>query len=191
MATSIIRKGKGVRLREVSDVKLDKIKIGLGWELRKGGHLDLDASVFLLGEDGKLPSDEYFVFYNNLESPDGMVKHKGDNRVGDAEGDDEEILLNLPYISPSVKELVFVVSIYDAQNRRHNFGNLEEAYIRVVNLKDSKEILNFDLDADYGDDTEVEFAKMRREDDGWRFIPTGVGSKIGLQGYVDKYIPEL
>lgn len=191
MATKIVKKGKGIRLKEAAERKLSKIKIGLGWEVRKGGQLDLDASVFMLGEDGKLPSDEYFVFYNNLESPDGMVRHRGDNRIGDSEGDDEEILLNLPYISPVVKELVFIVSIYDAKNRRHNFGNLDEAYIRVLNLETQTEVLHYDLDADFGDDTEVEFARLIREDDGWRFMPTGYGSKIGLQGYVDKYIPEL
>ncbi|NME69994.1 TerD family protein [Flammeovirga aprica] len=191
MATKIVRKGKGIRLKEAAEQKLSKIKIGLGWEVRRGGQLDLDASVFMLGEDGKLPGDEFFVFYNNLESPDGMVKHRGDNRIGDSEGDDEEILLNLPFISPVVKELVFIVSIYDAKNRRHNFGNLDEAYIRVLNLENQYEVLHYDLDADFGDDTEVEFARLVREDDGWRFIPTGYGSKIGLQGYVDKYIPEL
>ncbi|KXX69880.1 TerD family protein [Flammeovirga sp. SJP92] len=191
MATKIVKKGKGIRLKEAAEKKLSKIKIGLGWEVRRGGQLDLDASVFMLGEDGKLPSDEYFVFYNNLESPDGMVKHRGDNRIGDSEGDDEEILLNLPFISPVVKELVFIVSIYDAKNRRHNFGNLDEAYIRVLNLENQVEVLHYDLDADFGDDTEVEFARLIREDDGWRFMPTGYGSKIGLQGYVDKYIPEL
>lgn len=191
MATKIVKKGKGIRLKEAASQKLNKIKIGLGWEVRKGGQLDLDASIFMLGEDGKLPSDEYFIFYNNLESPDGMVKHRGDNRIGDSVGDDEEILLNLPYISPVVKELVFIVSIYDAKNRRHNFGNLEEAYIRVINLENNIEILHYDLDADFGDDTEVEFARLIREDDGWKFVSAGYGSKIGLQGYVDKYIPEL
>ncbi|WP_044202865.1 TerD family protein [Flammeovirga sp. OC4] len=191
MATKIVKKGKGIRLKDAAEKKLSKIKIGLGWEVRKGGQLDLDASVFMLGEDGKLPSDEYFVFYNNLESPDGMVRHRGDNRTGDSHGDDEEILLNLPYISPVVKELVFIVSIYDAKSRRHNFGNLDEAYIRVLNLETQVEVLHYDLDADFGDDTEVEFARLKREDDGWRFVPTGYGTKIGLQGYVDKFIPEL
>ncbi|MBD0401090.1 TerD family protein [Flammeovirga sp. EKP202] len=191
MATKIVKKGKGIRLKDVAEKKLSKIKIGLGWEVRKGGQLDLDASVFMLGEDGKLPSDEYFVFYNNLESPDGMVRHRGDNRTGDSLGDDEEILLNLPYISPVVKELVFIVSIYDAKSRRHNFGNLDEAYIRVLNLETQVEVLHYDLDADFGDDTEVEFARLKREDDGWHFVPTGYGTKIGLQGYVDKFIPEL
>lgn len=191
MATKIVKKGKGIRLKNLADQALNKIKIGLGWEVRKGGQLDLDASVFMLSEDGKIPSDEYFVFYNNLESPDGMVRHRGDNRVGDSTGDDEEILLNLPYISPVVKELVFLVSIYDAKNRRHNFGNLEEAYIRVINLENNEEILHYDLDADFGDDTEVEFARLLREDEGWKFEPSGIGTKIGLQGYVDKYIPEL
>ncbi|OHX66184.1 TerD family protein [Flammeovirga pacifica] len=191
MPTEIIKKGKGVKLSAEDNQILSKVKVGLGWEVRKGGQLDLDASVFMLGEDGKLPSDEYFVFYNNLTSPDGMVKHKGDNRTGDAEGDDEEILINLPYISPVVKELRFIVSIYDAKARRHNFGQLEEAYIRVVNLSNSQEILHYDLDADFSDDTEVEFARLVREATGWKFLPTERGTKIGLQGYVDKFIPEL
>ncbi|MBB3697868.1 TerD family protein [Flammeovirga yaeyamensis] len=191
MPTEIVKKGKGVKLQSSSNAKLSKVKVGLGWEVRKGGQLDLDASVFMLGEDGKLPSDEYFVFYNNLTSPDGMVKHKGDNRTGDGEGDDEEILINLSFISPVVRELRFVVSIYDAQARRHNFGHLEDAYIRMVNLENSQEILHYDLDAEFSDDTEVEFARLVREDDGWKFLPTEKGTKIGLQGYVDKFIPEL
>ncbi|NLR90343.1 TerD family protein [Flammeovirga agarivorans] len=191
MATKIVKKGKGIKLQEVAANKLTKVKVGLGWEVRKGGQLDLDASVFMLGKDKKLPSDEYFVFYNNLQSPDGMVRHKGDNRTGDGIGDDEEILLNLPYISPMVHELRFVVSIYDAQARRHNFGNLEEAYIRMIDLETGGEILHYDLDAEFSDDTEVEFAKLVRDGDGWQFVPTELGTKIGLQGYVDRFIPEL
>ena len=162
--------------------------IGLGWDLKTVNQLDLDASLFMLSNDGKLPADEYFVFYNNLRSPDGAVQHTGDNRTGIGDGDDEMILANLPLVNPQVKELVIVVTVHDALTRRQNFGMLSEAYIRIVDVESKREILRYDLDAEFAVSTDVEFGRLRREGDEWHFAATGIGSNIGLQGYVDKYL---
>ena len=161
--------------------------IGLGWEVLNGNQLDLDASIFMLGENGKLPRDEYFVFYNNLKSPDGSVQHTGDNRTGAGDGDDEMILMNLNSVSDSVKEVDVLVSIHDAITKNHSFGLLEDAYIRIVDVSSDREILRFDLDADYPSDTEVVFGKLRRQDGDWVFSATGLGSSKGLDTYVSKY----
>lgn len=181
-----LSKGSKLNLSK-KEPTLKKVMIGLGWELMSNA-IDLDASVFMIGENGKLPADEYFVFYNNLQSPDGAVKHTGDNRTGIGDDDDEMILANLPLINPIVKELVIVVSIHEAQARRHHFGLLKNAYIRLVDVETSREVVRFRLDESNSQFTEVEFGRLKREEDGWQFIATGVGTNIGLQGYVDKYV---
>jgi tellurium resistance protein TerD len=166
---------------------LHKILVGLGWELKPGQSLDLDASVFMLSPSGKLPGDEYFVFYNNLKSPDGAVQHTGDNRTGNADQDDEMLLANLPFISPQVSELLFTVSIHEAAARRHHFGLLQNAYIRIVDVENKREILRYDLDTEFNNFGDVEFGKLQRTDGEWYFVATGLGSNGGLQGYVDRY----
>ena len=166
---------------------LSKIMIGLGWEVKPGAQLDLDASVFMLSGNGKLPADEYFVFYNNLKSPDGAVQHTGDNRTGAGDGDDEMILANLPLINPQVNEVLITVSIHDGFTKGHNFGMLNDAYIRIVDVETKREILRYDLDAENPADTDMEFGKLQRVDGEWNFVATGIGSTKGLQGYVDAY----
>ncbi len=166
---------------------LKKVMIGLGWEFKEGNHLDLDASAFLLGSNKKLVADEYFVFYNNLRSPDGSVEHTGDNRTGIGEGDDEMILFNMETVNPSIDEVVVVASIHDAQSRNHNFGLLDDAYIRIVDVETQREILRYDLDAENPLNTEMEFGKLRKEDGEWVFEAIGVGGNKGLQGFIDVY----
>jgi len=166
---------------------LKKIMIGLGWEMKPGNQLDLDASVFMVGRNGKLPTDEFFVFYNNLKSPDGALQHTGDNRTGAGDGDDEMILVNLPLVDSRVDEILITVSIHEAQSKGHNFGKLQEAYIRVLDVDTKREILRYDLDAQNGRDTDIEFGKLQRENGEWTFIASSVGSTAGLQGYVDMY----
>ncbi len=166
---------------------LSKIMIGLGWEMKPGSALDLDTSVFMLGENHKLPQDEYFVFYNNLRSPDSAVQHTGDNRNGAGEGDDEMILANLNKIDPVVSELLVVASIHDALTRNHHFGLLKEAYIRLMDVENNREILRYDLDDQFADYTEVEFGRLKRLHNEWYFIASGEGSKQGLEGYVNTY----
>jgi tellurium resistance protein TerD len=166
---------------------LEKVMIGLGWELKPSVQLDLDASVFMLGKNGKLISDEYFVFYNNLKSPDGGVQHTGDNRDGEGDGDDEFILLNMSTINQEVEEILIVVSIHDAFKRNHNFGLLDEAYIRVADVKTKREVLRYDLGTEYPSDTEVTFGKLKKVENEWIFEASGIGTKKGLEAIVNVY----
>ncbi|MFN3316397.1 MAG: TerD family protein, partial [Raineya sp.] len=139
-----IELSKGARLNLTKkEPTLKKVMIGLGWDLRQGNAVDLDASVFMIGQNGKIPADEYFVFYNNLKSPDGAVQHTGDNRTGAGDEDDEMILANLDLINPVINDILVTVSIHDAATRRHNFGMLSEAYIRIVDVESKREILRF------------------------------------------------
>ncbi|TAE17199.1 MAG: TerD family protein [Bacteroidetes bacterium] len=186
MAISL-KKGGSVNLSK-KEPALKKILIGLGWEMTQGQNIDLDASIFMINAQGKLPTEEYFVFYNNLKSPDGGLQHTGDNRTGVGDDDDEMILANLPLISSQVQEVLIVVSIHEAEARRHHFGLLHDAYIRLVDVESNREILRYDLDAEFGNCTEIEFGRLRNEGGEWHFIASGLGSKTGLQTYVDKYI---
>lgn len=181
-----LQKGNTLNLSK-KEPSLKKAMLGLGWEVKIGNPLDLDASVFMLGRNGKIPADEYFVFYNNLRSPDGAVQHTGDNRSGIGDGDDEAILLNLPMIDKQIMEIVVVVTIHEAQEHRHNFGLLHEAYIRLVDVESSKEVLTYDLDEQYPNSTAVELGRLQRVENEWVFKATGIGSSAGLQGYVDMY----
>ena len=185
MAISL-KKGGKFNLSK-SEPNLHKIMIGLGWEVKTGNTIDIDSSVFMLTNNGKLPAEEYFVFYNNLKSPDGAVQHTGDNRTGMGDGDDEMILANLPLINASVSEILICVTIHEAMARRQNFGLLQDAYIRIVDVETQREILQYDLDAEFGTFTDVEFGKLQKVNNEWNFVALGIGSNGGLQSFVDKY----
>ncbi|MCU0436463.1 MAG: TerD family protein [Raineya sp.] len=181
-----LKKGNTFNLTK-KEPTLKKIMIGLGWEVKQGNALDLDASIFMINNKGKLPQDEYFIFYNNLQSPDGAVKHTGDNRTGAGDDDDEMVLANLDAISSNVSEILIIVSIHDAEARRHNFGMLTDAYIRILDMETKREILRYDLDAEYPTNTDIEFGRIRKEENEWIFVASGIGGNKGLQGYVDTY----
>ncbi len=167
---------------------LKKIMMGLGWEMRSGGSsMDLDASIFMVGSNAKLPADEYFIFYNNLKSPDGALQHTGDNRTGIGDDDDEMILANLGLVNPSVEEIIVVISIHEAHERRQHFGMLKDAYIRLVNVENNREVLRYNLGEQSPEHTDMEFGRLRRENNDWHFVASGIGSNKGLQGYVDIY----
>ncbi|HEY8478797.1 MAG TPA: TerD family protein, partial [Spirillospora sp.] len=143
----------GVSLAKGGNVSLTKhapnltaVAVGLGWDVRAttGADFDLDASAIMLGANGKVISDQHFVFYNNLRSPDGSVEHTGDNLTGEGEGDDETINVDLTRVPPQCERIVFPVSIYDAENRRQNFGQVRNAFIRIVNRVDGNELARFD-----------------------------------------------
>ena len=185
MAISL-KKGNSFDLTKKAP-SLKKIMVGLGWDVRPGNNLDLDAVCFMLGNNGKLVTDDFFVFYNNLRSGDKSVEHTGDNRSGIGEGDDEMILVNLPQVHDSVEEMLFVVTINDAFIKNHNFGLLENAFIRIVNVETDEEILRYDLDANYPDATEIEFGKLIKNGSDWSFSALGIATEKGLQGYVDVY----
>ena len=125
---------------------LKKILIGLGWDMVSNNSVDLDASVFMVTAAGKVPTDEFFIFYNNLKSPDNSVQHTGDNRTGVGDADDEMVLANLATVSTNIKELIVVVSIHEASERNHHFGLLKEAYIRIVDVENNREIVRYNLD---------------------------------------------
>ncbi len=182
-----LRKGGSINLTKANP-KLSKIYIGLGWELLSQS-LDLDACLFVLGANGKLLSEQHFIFYNNLRTPDGSIAHQGDNRSGVGEGDDELVLANLKQIQPEAHEILVYVTVHEATARGHNFGRLKDAYVRVVDVDKKEEIAIYDLDAEASFATEVLFGKLRRADSvNWEFIAIGEATNVGLQGLVDRYI---
>lgn len=171
-------------------VELPKFTIGLGWDTNNsdtGTDFDLDASAFILAENGKILSDEYFVFYNNLQSPDESVQHTGDNLTGEGEGDDESINIDLSKIDPRATEIIFVVTIHKAPERRQNFGQVRNAFIRIYNTVSGEEILRYDLDEDFSVETAVEFGRLYKRGGQWKFEAIGTGQKGGLAEYLTKY----
>ncbi|MCU1616053.1 MAG: terD3 [Frankiales bacterium] len=158
--------------------------VGLGWDARttSGAGFDLDASALLVNTGGKVLSDQHFVFFNNLTSPDGSVEHTGDNLTGEGEGDDEAIKVDLARVPADVDKIVFTVSIYDAENRRQSFGQVRNAFIRVVNQADGVEITRYDLSEDASTETAMIFGEVYRNGPEWKFRAVGQGYESGLAG---------
>ena len=171
------------------NVGLPKFTVGLGWDgnASVGEDFDLDASVFILGENKKILTDEYFVFYNNLKSPDGAVEHTGDNLTGAGEGDDESVKVDLSKINAAATEICFVVTIHQAAARKQNFGQVRNAFVRIYNQDTNEEILKYDLDEDFSIETAVEFGRLYKRGGEWKFEAVGVGLKGGLEDYLSKY----
>ena len=166
-----------------------KFTIGLGWDTNAtvtGGDFDLDASVFLLGENKKLVGDDYFVFYNNLKSGDGCVEHTGDNQTGAGDGDDEQILVDLSKANAAVSEITVVVTIHEGEARKQNFGQVRNAFIRIID-GGGAEILKYELDEDFSIETAVEFGRIYKKADQWKFEAVGTGMKGGLGDYLGRY----
>ncbi len=181
MAISL-QKGQKVDLTK-GNPSLKKLLIGLGWDVNKydGGHdFDLDAAAFLLGANGKVNSDEDFVFYNNLKHKSGSVEHMGDNLTGEGEGDDEEIKVDLTKVPANVEKIDFTVTIYDAESRRQTFGQVSNAYIRVVDDTNGKEIIRYDLGEDFSVETAVVVGEIYRNKGEWKFNAIGAGWSGGL-----------
>jgi tellurium resistance protein TerD len=171
-------------------IKSPKFTIGLGWDTNSastGISFDLDASVFILGENKKLLSDEHLVFYNNLSSPDGAVQHTGDNRDGEGEGDDEQLIVDLSLIDSQAAELCIVVTIDEAGNRKQNFGQVRNAFVRIFNTDSNEEIVKYELDEDFSIETAVEFGRIYKRNNEWKFEAVGVGMKGGLQDFLNRY----
>lgn len=166
-----------------------KFTIGLGWDtnVSVGADFDLDASVFMLGENKKILSDEFFVFYNNLKSPDGAVEHTGDNLTGDGDGDDEQIIVDLSNIRQDCTEICIVVTIHDADTRKQNFGQVRNSFVRIIDNATNQEILNYELDEDYSVETAVEFGRIYKRNDEWKFEAVGMGQSGGLEAFLNKY----
>ena len=181
----------GVSLSKGGNVSLSKeapglsaVNVGLGWDARttSGTDFDLDASALLVDANSKILSDQYFIFFNNLTSPDGSVEHTGDNLTGEGEGDDEMIKVNLSTVPQGADKIVFAVSIYDAENRGQSFGQVRNAFIRVVNAADQKELARYDLSEDASTETAMVFGELYRNGAEWKFRAVGQGYTSGLAG---------
>lgn len=187
MAVSL-KKGGNVSLSKEAPGLTDVV-VGLGWDARvtDGAEFDLDASVFMVGEDGKVLNDGCFVFYNNKKSPCGNVEHTGDNRTGAGDGDDESVNVNLAGLAPEAKKLAFAVTIHDAELRKQSFGQVSKAYIRVLNKKDGSEIARFDLSEDASTETAMVFGELYNHNGEWKFKAIGQGFEGGLAPLASTY----
>lgn len=181
MAVSLSKGGNVSLSKEAPG--LTNITVGLGWDQRvtDGQAFDLDASVFVLGANGKVPNDSSFIFYNNKSTPDGTVVYQGDNTTGAGEGDDEKVKVNLGKIAAEVDKLVFAVTIHDAAARgNQNFGMVSKAFIRVMNDADGKELARFDLSEDASVETAMIFGEVYRNGADWKLRAVGAGFAGGL-----------
>lgn len=180
MAISL-SKGGNVSLSK-SEPGLKKILIGLGWEARStdGADFDLDASAFMLGSNHKTRVDADFIFYGNLQAADGSVVHTGDNKTGSGDGDDEAIKVNLDLVPADVQTVAITVTIHDADVRKQNFGQVKDAFIRIVNDESQKEIARYDLSEDYSTETAMIFGEIYRHNGDWKFRAVGQGYSGGL-----------
>ncbi|MFB2539774.1 MULTISPECIES: TerD family protein [unclassified Acinetobacter] len=187
MAISL-NKGGNLSLSK-TDPNLVRILIGLGWDERStdGQDFDLDASAFLLTTAGKVRGDHDFIFYNQLKSSDGAVEHTGDNRSGQGDGDDESILVDLSKVSPDVDKIAITVTIHDGQARGQNFGQIANAFIRVVNQDTGVEVVRFDLGEDYSTETAMVFGEVYRHNGEWKFRAVGQGYGGGLAAMCGQY----
>ncbi|MGI5168493.1 TerD family protein [Spirillospora sp. CA-253888] len=181
----------GVSLSKGGNVSLTKqspgltaVSVGLGWDLRTttGTDFDLDASAMVLDASGKIITDQHFVFFNNLRTPDGGVEHTGDNKTGVGEGDDEVINVNFGALPDTAERVAFAVSVYDADSRGQNFGQVRNAYIRVVNQGDRTEMARYDLSEDASTETAMVFGELYRNGAEWKFRAVGQGYASGLAG---------
>lgn len=185
-----LTKGERLNLSKVAP-DLKQVAIGLGSEASLVGQsYDIDASVFMLGAAGKILHEKYFVFYNNLTSLDGSLRHSGDNRTGQGEEDDETIYVDLTKVKIAIEQIVFVVTIHEAQENNQNFSKIKNAFIRLYNQETGSELARYDLKEAFSQETALEFGRLYRKDLEWRFQAVGEGYKAGLQSFVDRYFVE-
>ena len=184
-----LSKGQKVDLTK-GNPGLKKIMVGLGWDVNafdSGADFDLDASAFLVGANGKCPTEKEFIFYGNLTHPSESVKHMGDNLTGAGEGDDEQIEVDLTKIPANVEKIAFTVTIYDAEVRRQNFGQVSNAFFRFVVEVCGKELLRYDLGEDFSIETAVVVGEMYRHNGEWKFNAIGSGFHGGLAALCGHY----
>ena len=187
MALSL-SKGQNLSLTK-TDPGLTKTVVGLGWDERvtDGSEFDLDASLFMLGENGKCRSSADFIFYNQMKSSDGSIEHTGDNRTGEGDGDDEQIKVDLSGVPADVQKLAITVTIHDAESRNQNFGQVQNAFIRIVNEASGSEVVRYDLSEDYSTETAMVFGELYRHSGEWKFKAVGQGYAGGLKAMCDQY----
>lgn len=186
-----INLSKGQKISLSKEVPgLSRIMVGLGWDTNRydgNADFDLDASAFLVGANGKCTCSSDFVFYNNLEHPSGAVKHMGDNRTGDGEGDDEQIFVDLSKIPANIEKIAVTVTIFDAEKRRQNFGQVSNAYCRMVNDDTGEEIIRYDLGEDFSIETAMVVGELYRHNGEWKFNAIGSGFSGGLAALCRNY----
>ena len=184
-----LQKGQKVDLTK-GNPSLKHVLVGLGWDVNKydgGFDFDLDASAFLLGANGQTPNTAAFIFYGNLKHPSGAVEHMGDNLTGEGEGDDEQIQVDLTKIPDSIDKIAFTVTIYEAEQRRQNFGQVSNAYIRIVDSDTNKELIRYDLGEDFSIETAIVVGEINRHGGGWKFNAVGSGFQGGLAALCANY----
>ena len=182
-----LSKGQKVDLTK-GNPGLKKLMVGLGWDVNAfdtGADFDLDASAFMLGENGKCPTEKEFVFY--LEHKSGSVKHMGDNLTGEGDGDDEQIQIDLSKVPSNVVRIAFTVTIYDAEGRRQNFGQVSNSFIRIVDEVTNTELIHYDLGEDFSIETAVVVGELYRHNGGWKFNAIGSGFQGGLAALCGHY----
>ncbi|MCJ7856611.1 TerD family protein [Lachnospiraceae bacterium NSJ-143] len=188
-----LQKGQKVSLTK-GNPGLKKIMIGLGWDVNQfdgGADFDLDAAAFLVGENGKVHTSEDFVFYGNLKHKSGSVEHMGDNLTGEGEGDDEQIEVDLGKVPEDIARIVFTCTIYEADVRRQNFGQVSNAFIRVVDESNGQELIRYDLGEDFSIETAVVVGEIYRYNGEWKFNAVGSGFQGGLAALCNNYGVEV
>lgn len=187
MAISL-SKGGNLSLSK-TDPSLNQVLIGLGWDTRAtdGADFDLDASAFLLGANDKVRGETDFIFYNQTRSPEGSVEHMGDNRTGEGDGDDETVKIDLAKVPAEIQKIAITVTIHDAVSRKQNFGQVQNAFIRVVNDQTQVELVRFDLNEDYSTETAMIFGELYRHNNEWKFRAVGQGYHGGLSAMCQQY----
>ncbi|MED4204125.1 TerD family protein [Neobacillus mesonae] len=181
MAVSL-SKGQKVDLTKTNP-GLTKVVVGLGWDTNKydgGNDFDLDSSVFLLGENGKVTTETDFVFYNNPQGGNGSVVHTGDNRTGEGDGDDEQVNINLTAIPANIQRVAFTITIHDAASRNQNFGQVSNSYARIFNEETGEELIRYDLGEDFSIETAIVVGELYRHNGEWKFSAIGSGYQGGL-----------
>ncbi len=183
-----LSKGGNISLSK-TDPTLKNVIVGLGWDARPtdGVDFDLDASAFMVKEDGKVRSDSDFIFYNQTKSTCGSVEHTGDNRTGEGDGDDESVIILLDKVPADIQRIVFCVTIHDAEMRKQNFGQVSHAYARIVNKDTNNEVTRYDLSEDASIETAMIFGEIYRHSNEWKFKAVGQGYAGGLAALAKQY----
>ena len=184
-----LSKGQKVSLTK-GNPGLKHIRLGLGWDTNMfdgGDDFDLDVSLFMVGKSGKVEQDEDFIFYNNLKHPSEAVEHLGDNRTGDGDGDDEEILVDFSKMPDRIEKIAVTVTIYEAKERRQNFGQVNNSYVRLLNSDNDEELLRYDLGEDFSIETAVVVCEIYKNNGEWKFSAVGAGFEGGLEALCKQY----
>ena len=184
-----LKKGQKIDLTK-GNPGLKHIVVGLGWDTNMfdgGDDFDLDVSLFMVGKSGKVEQDEDFIFYNNLKHPSEAVEHLGDNRTGDGDGDDEEILVDFSKMPDRIEKIAVTVTIYEAKERRQNFGQVNNSYVRLLNSDNDEELLRYDLGEDFSIETAVVVCEIYKNNGEWKFSAVGAGFEGGLEALCKQY----